>query len=173
MGVKNVRCNVEDHRLLDNGRRCEDVTKFTPPTLEHPTSSVKSAGMVMDVDIPNKYHFNAAEFAISHNNGTNCQYLASPGIHEIEGRIARQNYITAQGEVELELVKIRVRGAHKSTEKGDIETDNPYGSTEKYSVLRYEEEVNGEVWTLIDSTAGIIRINGVDYSSELDTLLDG
>ena len=169
---KNVRCNVEDHRLLDNGRNCEDVTSFTPPTIEHPTTSVKSAGMVMDVDIPNIYHFNAMEFEVAHNNGTNCAGLAAPGLHEIEGRIARQNYITALGEVDLELVKIRVRGAHKSTEKGSIETDNPYGSTEKYSVLRYEEEIGGEVTTLIDSMAGIIRINGVDYSSRLSSLLD-
>ena len=63
-------------------------------------------------------------------------------------------------------------GAHKSSEKGSIETGNPYGSTEKYSVLRYEEEIDGEIVTLIDSTAGIIRINGVDYSSKLSSLLD-
>ena len=169
---KNVRCNVEDHRLFDDGRKVEDVTKFTPPTIEHPTTTVKSAGMVMDVDIPNLYHFNAMEFAVSHNNGTNCEHLSDPGIHKIEGRIARQNYNVALGEVELELLKMRVTGAHKSTEKGDIETDNPYGSTEKYSVLRYEEERDGEIITLIDSMAGTIRINGVDYSSMLSSLLD-
>ena len=101
---KNVRCNVEDHRLLDNGQKVEDVTKFTPPTIEHPTTTVKSAGMVMDVDIPNIYHFNAMEFAISHNNGTNCNLLGNPGLHQIEGRIARQNYNVALGEVELELM---------------------------------------------------------------------
>lgn len=169
---KNVRCNVEDHRLIDNGRKCEDITSFTPPNLEHPTTSVKAAGMVMDVDIPNMLHYNAMEFEIAHNNGTNCAGLAEPGMHNIECRIARQNYITSQGEVELEMVKIRVRGSHRSTEKGSIETDNPYGSTEKYSVLRYEEEIDGRVTTLIDSTAGIIRINGVDYSGRLTSMLD-
>lgn len=169
---KNVRCNVEDHRLIDNGRKVEDITSFTPPTIEHPTTEVKAAGMVMDVDFPNIYHFNSMEFEVAHNNGTNCSHLSDPGLHEIECRIARQNYITALGEVDLELVKIRVRGAHKSTEKGSIETDNPYGSTEKYSVLRYEEEIDGEVVTLIDSTANIIRINGVDYANRLSSLLD-
>ncbi len=172
MGVKNVRCNVEDHRLFDNGRKCEDITSFTPPTIEHPTTSVKASGLVMDIDIPNIYHFNAMEFTIGHNNGTNCSHLADPGMHQIEGRIARQNYITALGEVDLEMVKMRVVGVHKSTEKGEIETDNPYGSTEKYSVLRYEEEIDGEIVTLIDSTSGIIRINGVDYSNNLSSLLD-
>ena len=42
--IKNVRCNVEDHRLLDNGNMVEDVTSFTPPNVEHPTTTVKSAG---------------------------------------------------------------------------------------------------------------------------------
>ena len=169
---KNVRCNVEDHRLFDNGRKCEDITSFTPPNIEHPTTSVKASGLVMDIDIPNIYHYNAMEFTVSHNNGTNCNHLSDPGLHQIEGRIARQKYVTALGEIELELVKIRVLGAHKTSEKGSIETDNPYGGTERYSVLRYEEEIDGEITTLIDSTAGIIRINGVDYSSELSSLLD-
>lgn len=169
---KMVSCNVEDHRLIDNGRVVEDVTKFTPPTVEHPTTTVKSAGMVMDIDFPNIYHFNAMEFSVAHNNGTNCNRLGDPGLHQIEGRIARQYYNVALGEMDLGLYKMRVLGAHKATEKGDIETDNPYGSTDKYSVLRYEEELDGEILTLIDSTAGIIRINGEDYSSKLSSLLD-
>ena len=169
---KNVRCNVEDHRLLDGKKKCEDVTKIDLPTIEHPTTSVKSAGMVMDVDIPNMYHFNAMEIAIHHNNGTNCRGLAKPGTHNIEARVARQNYVTSKGVVDLEVVKVRVKCSHKSTEKGSIETGNPYGSTEKYSVLRYEEEWDGETWYLIDSSAGKIIIEGVDYSSELSSLLD-
>ena len=150
----------------------EDVTTVGLPTIEHPTTSVKAAGMVMDVDIPNIYHFNAMEFEISHNNGTNCNLLAAPGNHSLEFRVARDVYDSTKGETDLELVKVRVRGAHKSTEKGDIETGNPYGSTEKYSVLRYEEEIKGTVVTLIDSMAGIIRINGKDYSSKLKSLLE-
>ena len=80
---KEIHCNVEDHRLLDAGEVVEDVTTFTPPTIEHPTQTVKSAGMVMDVDVPNIYHFNAMEFSIAHNNGVNCNRLQYPGIHTI------------------------------------------------------------------------------------------
>lgn len=172
MANKNVRCNVEDHRVFDNGRKVEDVTQITLPTIEHPTTEIKSSGMVMDVEMPNIFHYSAMEFAIAHNNGNNCEHLADPGVHTIETRIARQNYNVALGKIDLELVKIRVTGVHKSTEKGNIETDNPYGSTDKYSVLRYEEEIGGEVTTLIDSTSGKITINGVDYSTPLSALLD-
>lgn len=167
-----VRLNVEDHRVLDGETKVEDITKIGLPTIEHPTSEVKAAGMVMDVDIPNMYHYNAMEFELSHNNGTNCHLLAAPGVHSVEARVARDIYNGQQGVTDLEVMKVRIKGAHKSTEKGDIETGNPYGSTEKYSVLRYEEEINGEIVTLIDSMAGIIRINGVDYSSKLKSLLD-
>lgn len=169
---KFVRLNVEDHKLLDDNNVIEDVTTVGLPTIEHPTTSVKAAGMVMDVDIPNMYHYNAMELEVSHNNGTNCKLLARPGNHTLEFRVARDIYDAVAGETDLELVKVIVRGAHKSTEKGDIETGNPYGSTEKYSILRYEEEINGETTTLIDATGGKIKINGVDYSSKLNSLLN-
>lgn len=169
---KNVRCNVEDHRLLDNGAKVEDVTTVSLPTVEHPTTTVKSSGMVMDVDMPNIYHFNAMEFQVSHNNGNGCAALSQPGKHSMEFRIARQNYEVAQGELGLELVKVRVIGVHKSSEKGTIEAGNPYGTTEHYSVLRYEEEIGGETVSLVDSMAGIIRWNGVDYGNTLSSMLD-
>lgn len=176
---KHVLCNVEDHRLKNKSEgtgwaqeNVEDVTKVSLPTLEHPTSTVKAAGMVMDVDAPNIYHYNAMELGIHHNNGTNCSRLADPGKHEIEFRVARQKYNVALGRIELESMKVYIDCVHKSTEKGDIETDNPYGSTDKYSILRYVEEIAGNQVTVIDSMAGIIRINGIDYSSALASILD-
>ncbi|MBQ8088467.1 MAG: phage major tail tube protein [Clostridia bacterium] len=172
MAAKNVRCNVEDHRLFDGGVKVEDITSVSLPTVEHPTTTVKASGMVMDVDIPNMHHYNAMEFEVSHNNGNNCPKLAMPGIHNMEFRIARQNYNVQLGQIDLELVKVRIIGAHKSTEKGSIETDNPYGSTEKYSVLRYEEEIDGETTLLIDSMAGKNEANGESFSDSLSALLD-
>lgn len=169
---KNVRCNIEDHRLLIDGQKVEDVTTITPPNIEHPTVAVKAAGMVMDVDMPNMYHYNAMELTIAHNNGNNCDLLIAPGTHSIELRAARQNYDVAGVLLGLELVKMRAVVVHKTTEKGTIEAGNPYGSTERYSVVRYEEEQGGEVIELIDSMAGIIRIKGQDYSSELSSMLD-
>ena len=172
MYITHVKCNVENHRLIDNDRTVEDVTQVTPPTIEHPTTEVKASGMIMDVDMPNVQHYNAMELEIAHNNGVNCNHLADPGIHNIELRVVRQDYQVALGEIRYESFKIRARCVHKSTEKGSIETDNPYGSTDKYSILRYEEEVDGEIITLIDSTAGNNKINGVDYGSDIDSLLN-
>ena len=164
--------NVEGHRLIDNDRVAEDVTSVSLPSLSHPTSTIKAAGMAMDVDMPDVTHLEAAEFGVSHNNGTNCKHLADPGRHQLELRVVRQRYATARGEIEHESVKYRVIGVHKSTEKGSVETGNPLGSTEKYSILRYEEEINGEVTVLVDAMAGIIRYNGVDHTSVVESMLN-
>ena len=164
--------NVEGHRVIDNNKVCEDVTSVTLPTITHPTNTIKASGMVMDVDMPNTTHLDAMEFSISHNNGVNCKYLAAPGKHFIETRIVRQRYNVAGGEIEHESVKFRVTGVHRSTEKGNIETGNPFGSTDKYSVLRYEEEINGEVTTIIDAMAGVIKFNGIDCTNQIENLLN-
>ena len=168
---KKVYNNVVDHRIIDNGRVVEDVTSISVPTIEHPTTTVSSSGMAMDVDIPNMAHVNAMELGISHNNGVNSKYLSDPGKHTIEVRVARQKYNVAEGDNEYESLKFRFICAYKSTEDGTIESGNPFGSTDKYSVLRYEKEINGEVVTLIDAMSGIIRNNGKDYTSPVESLL--
>ena len=163
--------NVEDHRLLDGSVVVEDVTKVGLPTFTNPTSTISAAGMAMDVDMPNTTHLDAAEYTITHNNGQNSELLVAPGKHRQEFRTVRQVYNTASGEVTHESVKYRLVGLHKETGKGDIETGSPYGSTDKYSLLRYEEEVNGKITTLIDAMNGTIRINGVDYTDEVQNML--
>lgn len=163
--------NVEGHRLIDNTRVVEDVTKAGLPTIKHPTTSISASGMAMDVDMPDTTHLEAMEFTIYHNNGVNCEHLADPGKHQIELRIVRQRYNVVLGEIEHESVKIRVTGVHTESQKGDIETGSPYGSTDKYSVLRYEEEIDGTVITLVDATAGIIKYNGVDVTSVIENML--
>ena len=164
--------NVQAHRVIDNERVAEDVTSITLPNIKHPTTKIDVSGMAMGVDMPNTTHLEAMEFAIAHNNGVNCRYLAEPGTHKIEVRLARQAYSVAGGEIKSESVKYRVTGAHTGTDKGNVETGNPLGSTDKYSVLRFEEEIDGEISTLIDAMAGILRWNGKDYTDTVESLLN-
>lgn len=164
--------NVEGNRLLDNTLVVEDVTSITVPTIEHPTTTISASGMAMDVDMPNVTHLNAMELSIAHNNGVNGRYLATPGRHSIEVRVARQRYNVAGGEIEHESVKFRFICIHKSTNKGSIENNNPYGSTDAFSVLRFEEEIDGEVVTIADAMAGLLKFNGVETTNVVESLLD-
>lgn len=169
--AQKVYVNVEDHRLLDGKDVIEDVTKVGLPTFTHPTTTINASGMAMDVEMPNITHFDAADYSIYHNNGTNSQQLAVPGKHTQEFRTVRQRYSVAKGTIEHESVKYRLVGSHVETQKGDIETGSPYGSTDKYSLLRYEEEINGKVIMLVDAMAGIIQYNGKSYTDDVQKLL--
>lgn len=163
--------NVEDHRLIDGSVTVEDVTKVGLPTIKHSTTSIDVAGMAMAVDLPNTTHLEAMEYTITHNNGVNCKNLATPGKHTQEFRAVRQRYNVAKGAIEHESVKYRLTGIHVETQKGDIETGSPIGSTDKYSCLRYEEIINGVTTTVIDAMAGIIKFNGVSYSDAVQNML--
>lgn len=168
---KKVFNNVVDHRLLDNGSVVEDVTSVALPSIEHPTTSIKSTGMVGDVDMPNTARVNAMELTINHNKGVNHHLLTSPGKHKIELRLARQVYDTPRGEITPESVKYRFVCVHKKTDKGNVENDNPMATVDTFSVLRFEEIVNGSTTVLIDVMAGILKFNGKDYASEIQELL--
>lgn len=163
--------NVEGHRLFDGKDVVEDVTSVTLPDLEHPTTSIAVAGMAADVDMPNSTHLNAMSYSISHNNGIGGNLLASPGKHSHEFRVVRQRYNVKLGEIEHESVKFRLVGVLKKTGKGNIETNNPYGNTNDYALLRYEEEIDGKVVTLVDVMAGIINVNGVSHTDVIENML--
>lgn len=162
--------NVVGHRVLDGTTVCEDVTSVTLPTITHPTTKFDAAGMAMAVEMPQTAHLDAMDFSISHNNGTNCHLLGTPGKHIIETRVVRQCYDVAGADIGHKQVKYRITGAHVSTEKGKIETGNPYGSTEKYSVLRYEEIIDGTTTVLVDAM-GSITFNGVSFTDPVESLL--
>lgn len=166
-----VYCNIEDHRLICDKKVIEDVTKVGLPTLKNKTINVDVAGMVMAVDVPDMTHFEAADFNIVHNNGVNCKYLHKPGKQVIEFRTVRQRYTVDKAALAHESVKFRLTGLHAETQKGDIENGSPFGSTEKYSLLRYEEEINGKVTIVVDAMAGVVKVNGTNYSNAVKNLL--
>lgn len=163
--------NVLDHRLLFDRRVVEDITSVTLPNIEHPTTTFDAAGMTGSVDMPNDTKVNAMELTVAHNNGRNSQLLPATGKHKIEFRLVRQRYNVKKAEVEPELVKYRFTVVHKTTETGQVQRDNPLGYTERYTVLRYEEIVDGETIRLVDVMAGKLEINGVDNASVVQSML--
>lgn len=170
--LKRIYNNVVDHKLLDNGREVYDITSVDLPTIEFETSDIKAPGMVGTFAAPNESEIRSMELSIKHNNGTNCEYLAAPGKHEIEFRLARQRFNVAETEMEGESVKYRFMCFHKSSNDGTVENSKPLSGDEKYSVSRMEKIVDGRTVTLIDLAAGIVRINGIDYTDKIRNLLN-
>ena len=143
------------------------------PSFEHPTTSVENvSGMAMNLDVPNPSRFNASEISVAHNNGVNCEYLDMPGKHTMEFRLARQTFDSNKTDIKHEGVKYRATVLFKSVEKGTIETGNPWGSTVKYSVVRYEEIVDGKQTFLVDATGNKLVVNGKSFTDDISSLLN-
>lgn len=169
---KQIKINVEDHKLIDNKKVCEDITSVTLPTFEHPTTTIENvSGMTMDLDVPNTSRYKAAEISVAHNNGVNCELLQTPGKHVMEFRVARQVFNNKESDMGHEGFKVRVTALFKSVEKGNIEKGNPWGSTVKYSILRYEEIVNGVQTMLVTATGGKLVVNGQSFYDDIEALL--
>ena len=169
---KKVYCNVEDHRLYTNGTLCEDITSVSLPTIEHTTTTIKVAGVPVELEIPNITRVKAMEFGVSHNNGENCNLLINSDKQTLEFRLVRQRYETVEGVVGHASVKYRITGIFQKREEGTAETDNPLGYTDTFSVLRYQELVDGKEILLIDAMTGTIRKNGIDVTDIVQQLLD-
>lgn len=171
MAVKTIMNNVAGLRVLHDGRVVEDVTSVTLPDIEHATMELNALGMVARVNMPVMTDFNAMETSVAHNNGTNCKYLQQPGNHKLEFRSARQKYDVAKSEIGHQADRYRMTVAHVASSKGTLERGNPYGTTDRFSVMRYEEVLAGETVVLIDAINGKVKINGVDYSDQIEKLL--
>ena len=169
---KTIKVNVEDHKLIDSGRVCEDVTEVALPDLEHITIAIENiSGLAGNLDLPLPSKLQASEYTINHNNGTNCERLCDPVMHEQEFRTVRQVLDTAKAAIRYESVKYRLRGMPKAATGGSITKGNPWGGSERYSLLRYEEIVNGKQTKLLDWLANKVVINGKDYSLDVSKLL--
>ncbi len=164
--------NVIDHRLLDGDVTVEDVMTITPPEIKFKTTEMDVAGMIGAIDIPDISGLEKMTMDINHNKGLNHEVLNTPGKHKFEFRIARQRLSTSNAELSAEGVKIRVTAMFVGEKRSEVERGNPMATTNTYSVLRFEEEVNGKQTTCIDVLAGIVKVNGKDYSNDYQHLLN-
>lgn len=169
---KKVHNKVIDHRMLDDDQVIEDVTSVTMPDVAFSTDEFDPAGIAAAVEMVDATHVDAMTFSVAHNNGNNCERLSEPRKHKFEFRLAQQYLDTAQGATGGRSIKYRIWGYPKKVSDGTIERGNPIGSTIDYSVLRYEKEIDGKTTLLIDVMANIVQINGKNYSSQIQSLLD-
>lgn len=169
---KQVHNKVIDHRLFDGSTQVEDVTSVDTPEIEFVNDEVDIPGATAKINIVMSYQVGALTVTINHNNGNGCDGLATPDLHKIELRMARQVINTASGTSTPKSTKVRFTGTPMKVSRGSVERGNPRGASVQYSVQRYEEEENGKEIICIDALAGILRINGKDYASDINKILD-
>lgn len=163
--------NVVDQKILVNNKEAEDVKNIGLPTFNYKVTTVSVAGMVMDVEVPDQAHLDAAELTIAHNNGRNCIELEKGGTLKIEGRIVREVFNAEKGIMDYALMKVYASVMVKGVEKGTSERGNPYGSTVHYAILRYEEWQGDKLRRLVDAISGNNEVDGKQIADKVQQLL--
>lgn len=169
---KQVHNKVVDSRIFDGSTLVEDVTSVDTPDIEFVNDEIDIPGATSKLNIISPYQVGAMTLTVNHNNGNGCDSLNTPETHKLEMRVARQVITTATGETSYESFKIRAWGTPMSVSRGSVERGNPMGSSVKFSLMRYEEERMGKTTILIDALAGKLEINGKDYASQINRMLD-
>ncbi|MDE7425576.1 MAG: phage major tail tube protein [Lachnospiraceae bacterium] len=101
----------------------------------------------------------------------NLTKLTSPGAKNIEYRWVH-DVIHTNGKVDQEGCKAFLRVMPKTLIPGaSLETGSVTENDVAFAVTRYRLVVNGEELLLIDRFASIIKVNGVDVSSNFDKYL--
>lgn len=82
-----------------------------------------------------------------------------------------QSTVTRSGETKNKGCKAFVKGTAKSIPGGDLEPGETFEGSIPIAITRYQLYVDGKECILIDKLKGILRIDGVDYAKELNSLV--
>lgn len=170
--IKKWQNNVVDHKIYDGGVEIINVQEVVLPSIEFNTTDFTPGGIAGDLTLPNFYKLKAMTISVKHNGGSQNRELKRLGRHNFEFRLAVQELNGDTGELEAKAVKYRVGAVLTSTSDDKVSRDNPISNESQYSVLTYQEEIDGEIVTDIDILADKIMINGVTYTDKIAALLD-
>lgn len=164
----NIVGGVVADTVYCNGELVGKDINVTLPTITHKTSEISAMG---SVDMPLIGLIEAMEASVT-QKGISKQLakLSKLGKNELEVRFV-QNVIDADGVAKAEGCKAFMRVISKVLPGVDLELGTASDAQVTYSVTRYQLIVGGEEVCLVDQLNTQLRINGVDYTKEIKSLL--
>jgi len=145
-----------------------DMT-FTLPEITFATADIQAMGTM---SIPLFSMIEDMETTITKvGEDANMGKLQAPKMKTIEHRWVR-DVVKSDGSIEKEGCKVFFKCVPKNLQPGNsIELGSASEGDLTYGVFRERLVINGEEVLLVDRLSRKIKINGTDYSSDLDSLL--
>lgn len=144
-----------------------DVT-VTLPAVTPATGELKGMGTI---EVPVPTQLEAMELALTKLGiDKELAQLATMSAQDIEIRWV-QDVMKSDGTTAPEGCKAFIRGMSKGLPGLSVEPGAPSENEMTFSVLRYQLYVGGKEIVLADKLNAILRVNGKNYTSGLDSLL--
>lgn len=165
----NLRGPISANTIYVGGQLAARDATVTLPGVVPTTGELKAMGTI---EMPNPMQLEAMELAIT-----------KQGIDQMLGPLCGMNYQTIEvrwtqnvmhsdGSTVIEGCKAFMRAASKGGVPGlSLEVGSASENELTFSVVRYQLYVGGTEVVLADQLNGILRVNGRDYSSPVNSLL--
>lgn len=168
MKIVDIVGGVLADTVYSGGELVAKDVNVTLPSITHKTSEIAAMG---SVDLPLIGLIEAMEASVT-KKGVSKQLakLAKLGKNELEVRFV-QNVIGADGVAKPVGCKAFMRVIPKVLPGVDLELGAASDAQITYSVTRYQLIVGGDEVCLVDQLNTILKINGVDYTKDIKSLL--
>lgn len=164
MQINAVRDKLINYEVFLQGQRKLGMADVTLPEINYKTDTLSGAGIGGDIDMPTLGQTDSMELGIKWRTiNEDVTALLKQEAQDLEIRGANQHYDAGTGKLNVQAVKVNVRGLPK---KGNFGTATPASKTEAEStleILYLKITIDGKKKVEIDKLNYIHYVDGVDY----------
>lgn len=163
-----IRAKIEGGNLEELG----DTSSVQLPSWEYATDTISGPGILGEIDFPSYLGLKSATFSFNMRvDEKRAAIYSAPGRKWFEVRWATDKFDTSQVKIGITAHKALILGVPKKYDAGKVEVGNAQEGSNEYEVLYYKKYQDGEEVIEIDKLNGIFRVNGVDYASDVVSVL--
>ena len=160
-GIKGATFYKDNKRILDN-------VEITVPEVEFTTIEVEGLGKI---EVPNYASIEQLDLSLKYNGTSEKDVkFVTPGLNTLEFRFV-DGFIGENGKTINKGCKLFAKGYPKTIPSLSVVKGEQSEKEVTYSVTRMQLMVAGKEIYLIDKLAGIVKIDGKDYTSAINKML--
>lgn len=169
--MKQPAAHIQVEVYEDSIRRC-GLASATLPQINYTTTSITGAGMMGPIDVPLVGMVENMTLTLNWLEITgDAVGLQTPEKHNIELRVATENWQVEQAEIEIQSDKYVMIVQPRSLNPGDITPMSAPNASQEFTVYYFAGYKNGTQLFEIDKRNMKNVINGTDYFADVKKAL--
>jgi len=167
-GVNNVRDKLINFEVFKGGNRKLGMADVTLPSIGHKTATISGAGIGGEIEMPTPGQTESMELEINWRTlNEDVTELLAMQSQDLEIRGANEQYDAATGAIDVQAVKVNVRGLPKKGDLGSLKPADHTGSKNTLEVTYLKITIDGKRKVEIDKLNYIHFIDGIDYLAKV------
>ena len=167
-----INYNVSSDDKNGKMKKICDTTKVQLPSLEYSSSTLSGSGIMGEIDFPNIYKPGPMAFTLNQRLDTqDAIMLAEPREHLFEVLWVSDKFDTNNAKIGIDSHKAVIKALPKKYDPGSLEAGNASDGSNEMEAYYYKRVINGETVLEIDKLNYVLKVNGVDYSTKIRSLL--